>query len=111
MSQHKKEIRNNFRQKVFERDKFKCRKCGIKSSECPLDAHHITDRSLMPNGGYVSENGISLCDQEHGCHWKAEQFHITGKSVPGYSPEELYCLIGSSYEKAVIASDKLNRRD
>ena len=58
----------------------------------------------MPEGGYVEENGISLCP---GCHEKAEVFHSTGKSLPGFSPEELYVLIGSSLEKATSAARKL----
>jgi hypothetical protein len=70
-----------------------------------LDAHHVTDRSLMPNGGYVKENGISLCPE---CHIKAEVFHSTGTAVEGYSPEDLYKKINSSYEKAVEASSKLS---
>lgn len=39
--------------------------CSVRSyperAERDLDAHHITDRNEMPNGGYVPENGISLC--------------------------------------------------
>lgn len=69
-----------------------------------LDAHHITDRNLMPNGGYVKENGISVCPS---CHEKAEVFHSTGTSVTGFSPDDLYKMIGSSYEKAVEASKRL----
>ena len=46
------------------------------------DSHHITDRKEIINGGYVLENGISLCSA---CHWKAEQYHITGEAAHGYS--------------------------
>ena len=74
-------------------------------AEKELDAHHITDRNLLPNGGYVKENGISLCPA---CHEKAEVFHSTGSSVEGYSPDDLYKKINSSYEKAVEASNKLS---
>jgi len=69
-----------------------------------LDAHHITDRGDMPNGGYVKENGIALCEN---CHIKAEEFHSTGTSHPGYSPEDLYRVIGSSHIAAVNASERL----
>ena len=69
-----------------------------------MDAHHITDRNLLPNGGYVAENGISLCPP---CHVLAEVFHSTGTAAPGYSPEELYRLIGSDMEKARRASERL----
>ena len=109
MSQEKKKIRANFRDRTFERDDFKCRVCGTPSTLCnpkgvPLDAHHITDRTLMPNGGYVPENGISLCPV---CHEKAEVFHSTGTALPGFSPDELYALIGSSHDLAVKASENL----
>ena len=66
--------------------------------ETELDVHHITDRNEMPNGGYVKENGISLCSE---CHLKAEEFHQTGISHPGYSPEDLYQKIGSTKELAI----------
>ncbi len=60
----------------------------------------------MPNGGYVKENGISLCSK---CHLYAEQFHITKglAGMMGYLPDDLYKLIGSSKEKAVATSEKL----
>ena len=61
-----------FRAAVFGRDGFTCRGCGFASTperaEDALDAHHITDRNEMPNGGYVAENGITLCEV---CHAKA----------------------------------------
>lgn len=109
MSGEKKAIRKMFRDACFKRDGFRCAMCGQKSSkdlaEQELDAHHITDRKIMPNGGYVKENGISLCAE---CHEKAEVFHSTGTPVEGYSVEDLYKKINSSYEKAVEASEKLS---
>lgn len=117
MSSQKKLIRENFRQRTFKRDGHKCRACGMTSEQwreandaviegdqfC-LDAHHVTDRNLMPNGGYVPENGISLCPD---CHEKAEVFHSTGTASPGFAPEDLYILIGSSYDQAVKASERI----
>lgn len=102
----KKKIRELFRISVFERDEYKCRVCKKipTATEQILDAHHITDRNLLPNGGYVKENGISLCA---GCHVKAEVYHSTGTAFNGYSPEDLYKLINSSYDKAHEASAKL----
>ena len=102
----KKKVRHNFRDSVFKRDGHKCRVCGISEEKLVsdghnLDAHHITDRRCMPNGGYVPENGISLCPD---CHVKAEHFHQTGESINRYSPEELYTLIGSSLELALNES-------
>jgi predicted restriction endonuclease len=108
MSSEKQLIRRNFRDACYKRDGFRCAMCGMKSSkataEQELDAHHITDRNLLPNGGYVKENGISLCQE---CHLKAEQFHSTGISYPGYAPEDLYKKINSTIERAIEASQKL----
>lgn len=105
MSQEKKKVREAFRSAVFTRDGHKCRMCGRK--DVPLDAHHITDRNLMPNGGYVKENGISLCNQPGGCHEKAEVYHSTGNALDGFHPDDLYRKIGSNREKALVASKRL----
>lgn len=92
MSKNKKEIRNKFRDDVFERDKYTCKLCDKKCSldlvKEIMDAHHIVDRTLMPNGGYVPENGITLC--KNVCHAKAEIFHNTGIIIEGISPKDLY---------------------
>ena len=114
MSASKKHIRENFRDATFKRDGYRCRCCGRSQEQVALDAHHITDRTEMPNGGYVKENGISLCNEPHAdgaesCHMKAEKFHISGGKEwePGMHPDDLYKLVGSSYESAVKASDRL----
>ena len=108
MSQQKKRVRAAFRAAVFGRDGYRCVGCGFRSSpeaaERELDAHHITDRREMPDGGYVRENGISLCKVGDDCHRKAEQYHSTGTAAPGFGPDELYEKIGSSYEAAYAAS-------
>jgi len=107
MSSEKKLIRQRFRDTVFDRDGHRCKGCGwslFREGEVELDAHHITDRNQMPNGGYVKENGISLCPT---CHEKAEVFHSTGTALPGWAPEDLYKMIGSSYEQAVLAAKRL----
>ena len=120
----KKLIRAAFRSAVLERDRYRCAMCGKPGKDrqggdghkkhhpnipdeklVPLDAHHITDRNDMPNGGYVKENGISLCDD--GCHLLAEVFHQTGTPHPGFSPAELYSKIGSSFEAAYRSSSTL----
>jgi 5-methylcytosine-specific restriction endonuclease McrA len=109
MSKRKKEIRAAFRKAVFERDGYCCRGCGFPSSpdkaEQELDAHHITDRKEIVNGGYVKENGISLCKAN--CHLEAESHHNGEEPAKGYSPFDLYNLIGSSHDKAVKASERL----
>jgi hypothetical protein len=129
----KKEMRRKFREAVFERDGYRCVVCGFESSperaEHELDAHHISPRENMPHGGYVKENGVSLCDPSktgkplaHGCHYRAEQILLRisegwerGVGLPehpedyeyAYLPEALYEAIGSSYEAAVRASEFL----
>jgi hypothetical protein len=77
--------------------------CG--RNDCKLDAHHIKDRHEFTNGGYVKENGITLCDVPQGCHWKAEQHHATGIAYPGYSPEDLFAKINSNPELAKQADE------
>lgn len=85
----KKQIRRAFRNAVFKRDGYRCAMCGKPGKDRQgadahltfhskisgaslllLDAHHITERNDMPDGGYFEENGISLCDG--GCHLFAE---------------------------------------
>jgi hypothetical protein len=85
--------------------------CGRKASSLEealeiFDIHHITDRSLMPSGGYVLENGITLCKDP--CHLRAEEFHSTGTAHTDYSPDDLYKAINSTHDKAVKASEKLS---
>jgi len=114
MSARKKAIRRLFREAVFLRDSYRCRMCGFdgKRGRARLDAHHITPREDMPGGGYVVLNGISLCPS---CHLRAEEhlkppeFRSIGLH-PGYAPEDLYESIGSSYEKALEASKRADRK-
>ncbi len=97
-------VRENFRTSVFKRDGYRCKKCHESGS--PLDAHHITDRNEMPNGGYVLENGISLCPN---CHENAEEYHQSEGQTwyKNMHPNDLYDLIGSSYDEAYAASERL----
>ena len=96
-------VRAAFRENTFKRDGRKCRICGSTED---LAAHHITDRTKMPNGGYTERNGITLCPP---CHLKAEQFHISGgeRWEEGMHPDDLYRKIGSSHEEAYIASKRI----
>ena len=97
----KQQIREKFRKDVFERDGYKCVICG--KSDVKLYAHHVTNRRQMPNGGYVKENGITLCDTWNGCHFKAEQFNsgytedyvikTKGSHLETYRASNLYKLI------------------
>jgi 5-methylcytosine-specific restriction endonuclease McrA len=92
----KKQIREHFRAVVFTRDNFKCVFCGKPA----VDAHHITDRNELKYGGYVLQNGISLCEDDHK---KAEKYHETNGEewVEGFHPDDLYKKIKSSKELAI----------
>ena len=67
------QVRANFRNEVFKRDKSTCIVPGC--DKLAADAHHIIERALWKDlsewGGYFKENGASLCaahhiDAEHG---------------------------------------------
>lgn len=49
----------------------------------------------------MAQNGISVCDE---CHLKAESHWNGIDPAEGFSPEDLYAKIGSSYEIAEKAS-------
>lgn len=70
----KQQGRELFRNAVFTRDNHKCVICGAPA----VDAHHIMERRLWPDGGYIPENGASVCAD---CHILAEQTLV--------SPDEL----------------------
>ena len=53
--------REQFRKKVFERDKGRCVFCR----EAAADAHHILDRKLFKDGGYYLNNGAAVCSKHH----------------------------------------------
>lgn len=115
----KKQTRSQFRKAVLERDKYRCRCCNKPGKDrqggddwkqfnprvikpIDLDVHHITSRDLLENGGYIPENGISVCDK---CHLKAEAFWSTGVAETGFEPDDLYEIIGSNAELARLLSE------
>ncbi len=53
--------RDQFREGVFKRDQHKCVICNAPA----VDAHHIIERRLFPDGGYYIDNGASLCEKHH----------------------------------------------
>lgn len=103
MSNRKKLVREKFREAVFKRDNYKCCFCDITLN---LDAHHITDRNLLPNGGYVKSNGITLCPEHHII---AEMWHESDGELfeIGFTPNDLYHKINSSLKLAISDSEKL----
>jgi hypothetical protein len=70
----KKQIRIKFKNDVFHRDNGLCVICCDNA----IDAHHILDRSLWPDGGYHVDNGVSLCADDH---IKAEAGEWTPKDL------------------------------
>lgn len=53
--------REQFREAVFARDNHRCVFCELSA----VDAHHIIERRLFPDGGYYIENGASVCAEHH----------------------------------------------
>ena len=53
--------RDHFREGVFARDGHVCVIC----KQPAVDAHHIVERRLFPDGGYYMENGASVCEEHH----------------------------------------------
>lgn len=66
--------RDQFRSKVFERDENLCVFC----KEPAVDAHHIMERRLFPDGGYYIDNGASVCEYHH---IECERTNITLEQV------------------------------
>jgi hypothetical protein len=112
MSAPEKLTRDQFRTKVFERDKNVCvvPGCGAKAA----DAHHVIERACWLKddpfpGGYLMENGASLCEPHH---IAAEEGHIPpqalrhwldlGTVLPQYfDPAKLYDKWGNEIRPAV----------
>jgi len=53
--------RDDFREGVFARDNHRCVFC----EKAAVDAHHIIERRLWPDGGYYMDNGASVCEEHH----------------------------------------------
>lgn len=70
--------RNEFREAVFSRDKHKCVVCGAPA----VDAHHIFERRLYPNGGYYLNNGASVCAVHH---MECEETNISVRDIVDYA--------------------------
>lgn len=62
--------RDEYRECVFARDGHCCVWCGAPA----VDAHHILERKLWPDGGYYLDNGASVCED---CHLRAESTEIS----------------------------------
>lgn len=58
-----KSERRKFREQCFERDNHTCVVPDCNADA--VDAHHIIERSEWQNGGYIPQNGASVCEHHH----------------------------------------------
>lgn len=55
---------NQWRRRVFARDKFKCQRCGYSKGKI-FRAHHVAPWAEFPDKRFDLNNGITLCDPCH----------------------------------------------
>lgn len=67
-------VRDAAREACFARDGGRCVLCGAPAQ----DAHHILERRLWPDGGYVLDNLASVCGH---CHLLCEQTYYSVEEV------------------------------
>lgn len=53
--------RTTFRETVLTRHGGRCCLCPSEA----VDAHHILERRLWPDGGYYLDNGAAVCEEHH----------------------------------------------
>jgi len=58
-----KQNRKQFREQVFSRDNNTCLVPWCEKDA--FDAHHIIERELWDDGGYIKDNGASVCSKHH----------------------------------------------
>lgn len=87
--------REEFKDKVFARDDYKCLVCG----EPAADAHHILERDLFDDDGFYLENGASVCNA---CHIKAEMTLITVEELRALAGIKVPVLPAGIYESDVV---------
>jgi predicted restriction endonuclease len=85
--------RDEFRNAVFERDNHRCVICN----EQAVDAHHIMERRLWPDGGYYLNNGASLCEEHH---IEAEKTNISTEEIRKSAGIEVILLPPHLYDDA-----------
>ena len=98
--------RRDFREQVFSRGNGSCEICATYDLVSPaVDAHHIIERRLWPDGGYYLDNGASVCGS---CHLLCEQTQISVVGVrsacgitnivlpPGFYPDKRIDKWGNS---------------
>lgn len=60
---------SEWRKSVFERDNFKCQKCGKIGGR--LNSHHIKPFAYFKDDRFDINNGVTLCED---CHRKTENY-------------------------------------
>ncbi len=105
--------RDVFREAVFKRDGHACVICKKTEAEVgQLDAHHILDRKLFPDGGYYLSNGATLCSEHHieaeKCDLTVEEIrHAAGITEvilpPGLLPGIIYDKWGQEVDEGIIS--------
>jgi hypothetical protein len=55
--------RKSFRDVVFKRDNYTC--IVPWCNQTAQDSHHIVERALWNDGGYIPDNGASVCETHH----------------------------------------------
>lgn len=90
-----RDARAAFDAAVRDRDGGRCVLCGGAGTE----AHHVLDRKLFPDGGYLPGNGALVCNP---CHLDCETTRVSVEAVraaagisepvlpPGLSPSLTY---------------------
>ena len=73
-----------WRIKVYERDNYTCRDCGLKSHD--LNAHHLKEFYLYPELRFSLDNGITLCVP---CHQKRHHYKLYKNGLSRLSPASM----------------------
>ena len=94
--------REAFARAVFARSGGKCVLCAAPA----VDAHHILERKLFPDGGYYLDNGAAVCAA---CHLDCEHTRVSVETVceaagitrlvlpPGFDPSVRYDKWGNRF--------------
>lgn len=85
--------RDEFREAIFKRDRYECVICQAPA----VDAHHIVERRLWPDGGYYMMNGASLCSR---CHLLAESTFYSCEEIREYAKIRITLLPPHLYHDA-----------
>jgi 5-methylcytosine-specific restriction endonuclease McrA len=90
-----------WRLEVYRRDKFRCKKCGIKHQKKTknLNAHHIYSWADYPQLRYAINNGITLCYKCHKLMYSNEDSYVTMCINLIRKPEDVVKMYKLIYEE------------